>query len=595
MRAHLTKSVLVVLLCLTVLAVLAAGADSPEVTAEYTRALKLLRDGQASQAAEAFAGLASANSSSTNLDLFLFNLAKARYYAGDNGGAVGSFDDFLTRFPSSTYRLFAVYFKANALYRSGKLSQALRGYTDVYGSSNDARLTRLSLSAIDAAVGAHPRVTLDMTSIGEIPEARRCALIKRLAIRLLEHQRTEDARRLAELCKDETQSVASEPADTATFGSEVELAVAIPLSGELQAFGNDIYNGAVIAAEFYKTETGRRLNLTPFDTKGDPVTAARVIGDLAGSSIDAVIGPLTSEEALVASAALSCRTIPLIAPAATDAGLTLLSNGAFQLSPNLELQGVAMAEYAVRTLRADTAAIITSTSSENMAMARAFTERFTKLGGAVVATEYYRSRDREFTSYIRDIKTILMRQRTDSATYLENDGDTLQVNAAPAHVDCLFIPGSADQLRLLLSQLKFYNLQGAYLGSDGWGDDAVYGLGDDVTRQAVFGSPFLAQTDSETKLKFAAAFAARFGKQPNRLSCLGFDAVRILTQALVRGAHSRSQLVVEIARTNNYAGAAGKVTFGQFRENIELPLYRIESGQAVPLGMSPVTAGATTR
>jgi len=76
----------------------------------------------------------------------------------------------------------------------------------------------------------------------------------------------------------------------------LDIAVVLPLSGDLQAFGEDIYNGAVIAAEFYRLESGNKVNFTTYDTKGDPVNAAQIIRNLANSPVDIVLGPLTSEE-----------------------------------------------------------------------------------------------------------------------------------------------------------------------------------------------------------------------------------------------------------------------------------------------------------
>ena len=190
-------------------------------------------------------------------------------------------------------------------------------------------------------------------------------------------------------------------------GDNLEIAVLLPLSGELGSFGEDIFHGATVAAEQYRLESRGQVTLVPYDTKGYPVDAARLARDLAAGNADAVVGPLTSEEAAVVSAALGCERIPLISPAATQAGLTQLSEGAFQLSPNIELQGVVAAEFAVLTRHADSAAIITPTSVDHLRMARAFAERFEALGGTIVATEYYRPRDRDFGQYLRDLKATL--------------------------------------------------------------------------------------------------------------------------------------------------------------------------------------------
>jgi branched-chain amino acid transport system substrate-binding protein len=242
-----------------------------------------------------------------------------------------------------------------------------------------------------------------------------------------------------------------------------------------------------------------------------------------------------------------------------------------------------MAEYAVDILHADSAAIITSTGTEHLEMVRAFANRFQQLGGTIVAIEYYRSRDKDFGPYIRDVKAILLGRHPDSIFFVDEKGDTLDADGIPARIDCLFLPGSPDQIRLLLPQIRFYNLNGSYLGSDGWGDEAVLKLGDNTTREAVFPSPFLSGVGSDEYVFFSAAYDARFGRQPNRLAALGYDAVRLVTRALRSGGGSKEMLIEQLKKVQNYDGSSGKITFGENRENIEMPLFRILSEQAVPL------------
>jgi branched-chain amino acid transport system substrate-binding protein len=356
------------------------------------------------------------------------------------------------------------------------------------------------------------------------------------------------------------------------------------MSGEMQTFGQEIYNGAVIAAEIYRDDSGRKLKLTPYDTKGDPVEAARIVGELARTTTtDVIIGPLTSDESMVSSAVLNCSSLPLIAPAATEAGLTRLSSVSFQLAPNGDLEGVTLATFAARNLGADSVAIISSTAADHLRMTRAFAEHFEKMGGKVVATEYYRQRDTDFGAYIRDIKAVLIGQHDDSTFFINANGDTLDLDIIPASVDCIFVPGDSRQLKQLIPQINFYNLSGQYLGSDGWGDETVYKLGDNITKGAVFSSPFLEGRQSEQYVKLAVAYDSRYGSRPPRLSALGYDAVSLVTMAAAEGATTRDDILSRLASVSGYEGASGRVTFGEYRENIEMPLYRIESGQAVML------------
>jgi branched-chain amino acid transport system substrate-binding protein len=557
--------------------------DSPEVVSLYTRGKRLMREGDWMEAARVFEELSGRFPQSENLDLFIFNRARANYHFGNYDKALAGFTNFLSQFGDSPYAAHAAFFIGNSEYIRGNLDSSLEFYIDAFSRSTDPRLDDLIKSAIQAMVSAASSVRIGPVDFAEVALPRRCELMTLIATTLLQKQETESARSLLDACGDRR---ATDTASTIrrTRRRGLDLALVLPLSGELQSFGEEIYNGAVIAAELHRQETGERVQVSPYDTRGEPVDAARIVRRLARTDVDAVIGPLTSEEAAVAAATLNCEMLPLIAPAATEGGLTELGRSAFQLSPNLELQAVLMAEYAASVVGADSAAIITSSSREHLRMARVFTERFAELGGTVISVEYYRPRDTDFGPYIRDVKAALIGVIPDSVFYTNEDGDTLNIDAVSANVECLFLPGNPDQLRLLLPQIHFYNLNGEYLGSDGWGDDAVYRLGDDITKEAVFPSPFLQFASGVEYDRLAKAYDARYAESPQRLAALGYDAVRLITLAMGGKSLGHEEIVAHLADIRDYKGAAAPVTFGEHRENVELPIYRIVAGSPLPVG-----------
>ncbi|MEW6051304.1 MAG: penicillin-binding protein activator [Candidatus Zixiibacteriota bacterium] len=567
----------------------AAGADRA-----LDDGMRLMREGKFTLAVRALGELQGNNADSANRDFQTYLYGKALYHSGNFTDALAAFRRLEKEHGQSAYVPYAYFFMGNIQYASGSPDRAVGRYLQALGHTSDPKLQALALESVDRALVSNPRLRIDAGRIVEIPEPQRCLAARTLGTRLLSVRQNDEAAKLLALCPDMAKRPTANRSDFAVLGEEIAIGVAVPLSGELQNYGEDILNGAVVAAEMYRGQAGRSLTIVPFDTRGEPVAAGRLVGTLADADIDAVIGPLTSEETAVASASLSCRSLPLLVPAATESGLTLLSQTSFQLSPNIELEGIVMAEYAVRNLKADSAVIMTSSNSENLTMAGSFERRFKELGGKVVAVEYYRSRDKDFGGMIRDVKSILLGRSEDTALYINERGDTLEPDAAPARVDCLFLPGSADQLRLLLPQLNFYNLRGHYLGSDGWGDDAIYGLGSDITRNVVFPSPFLDAGQSEAFLRFSASYTARYGKKPARLACLGHDAVKLVAQATAKDVVTREQLVRQLSATSSFEGAAARLSFGAHRENIDLPLYQIESGQPRLLEPTRSTSPAPT-
>lgn len=568
-------------------------SDDPNAVTMYARGKLLMQQSDFLAAARVFRELEARYSDSENLDLFVFNRAKSEYHLGDLSEALAGFGYFTRRFAGSPHVASAEFFAANIRYRLGRVEVALEGYLDALSKSESEQLNQLILSSLTAMFENASELNIDRSELDDLAQDRRCQVIRLLANQMASRGEVEKASSLLSECGEVIDSSTIKFDRSPQGSSGLQIAVVLPMSGELQSYGNQLYDGVVIAAEICRQGTGLELELSTYDTKGDPVEAARIVSRLDKSqAVDAIIGPLTSEEAVAASAALSCGSLPMIAPAATQSSFTELSEVAFQLSPNVDLQGVRMAQYAIDELDADSVAVITPTTTDELRMSRAFAERFESLGGTVVAVEYYRSRDRDFGPYINDIKSMLMRRPTDSTFYTDAKGDTLDPDGLPVHLDCLFLPGNGRSIRQLLPQVHFYNLGAVYLGSDGWGDEAVYKLGDDITHSAVFPSSLIGGRSTDEYVKFAAAFDARYGKQPPRLAGLGYDALTLLV--LANADRSGNQSVVDrLAAFLQYEGASGMISFGKHRENTELPLYRIDGGRPVSLDQVDSEADTT--
>lgn len=580
---------LVVALAVT-LCPLAADAqaidDNPEAVSEYARGMRQMREGDWLSATRTFERLAGQFPNSPNLDLFVFNRAKSAYHFGSYSEAQAAFSNFLNKFGKSPLAAHARFFLGNIQYLKGQLGDALTQYLTAYNLSTDGRLDELTERSVLSTIRQAKSVSLSPSDFDVVTRSDRCELIARVVDELTSRGNLRSAKALADDCRIRIDLDSDTPNGTDIRRRGLKIAVLLPFSGQMQGFGDDLYKGVVTAAEIYRAETGRPVQLETYDTKGDPVVAGQLAGDLVYSDVDAIIGPLTSEEAAVTSAAISCGTVPMLVPAATQAGLTLLSDGTLQLSPNIELQGTTMAAYAVNKLGADSAAVITSSSVDHLRMAQAFIDEFQRLGGEVVATQYYRPRDSDFGDYIQDIKASLLGVVRDSTFFITPTGDTLEPDGVPASIDCLYLPGVSGQLRLLLPQINFYKLFGEYLGSDSWAEQDIYRLGDHITKQAVFPSPFLQRQDRQEYLIFSAAYDKRYGVRPSRLAGLGYDAANLLFSAVREGASDRAGLISALKSVTGFAGASGDITFGQYRENVEMPIYRIANERAEFIGQT---------
>ncbi len=563
-----------VLICL--FSCLSVGAD--QESSRFNEAFKFLESGENAAAFRAFSQLTDSYPDSKSIDKYIYFCSKAAMYAGLFTESRAGLERLIADYPVSMYAPYSYYFLGNVDYHLKRVGPAVDAYIKAYSLSGDKRLTDLAVESLIGMVADYGSQASERIIAATIPVDRRCNLMMRIARKLFTEKNYQPIKSFLASCTSPEARTLMDEAEK-HLRQKPEFAVVLPLSGEMQTYGEALLNGITLRLEQFNKSSELDVSVVVYDTEGRTLETARVVKRLSAEDIAAVIGPLTSEATAVASAVLACGDMPLIAPAAGQGGLTELSATCFQLIPNLNWQGVRMADLAVDILGARTAAIMTPTSPDNLAMAAAFSERFQARGGKVLAIEYFRVRETDFGPFVKDIKSLVLPELLEPRVFLNETGDTVDAEEVSARLDCIYIPAEASQLRLLLPQIQFYGLKTTLLGADGWGHKTVYDLGDNVLGKHYFTSGLIMDDESERVRQFFFDFDKRFGYQPGRLEALGYDAASLLCAAFAAGNYSREEIVRYLSSIKGYRGVAGDVSFGSNRENVDLPIYQIEYGR----------------
>lgn len=575
MPVTIMKFALAVALSVLFLSIGTAAADEQP---SFEQAFNMLEEGKYGDAYKLFSDFFVSDKNPQNGARNLFYLAKAAYYADSLEKSRGNFDRLISSYPESPYVPYSYFYLGNIYYRMGRETNAMIAYLDAYKLSSDKKLDSLILNSVEAAVGAPRSIALEEISFGAISGEKKCRLAISVGHGLMHQKNYQSVPAALSGCTGWEASALQAEADR-LLREEPQIGIALPLSGELQKYGESLLEGIMLMAENFVQESGKKLAPVIYDTRGESVEAARIARRLSARGITAFIGPLTSEETAVTSAALSCSDLPLIAPAASQSGLTELSPNCYQLQPTLDLQGARMAEFAIRKLKFDTAVIITPTMPENLRMARAFSKRFTELGGKILGIEYFRARDVDFGPLLLDIKSLAMGNLSDSLVFIDENGDTLEPREVPINLECLYIPADAGQLTQLLPQINFYNIKTTFLGGEGWGEKSVFDLGSEITKECYLASGRIGGGDNPAGNDFAAAFRKKYEREPGYLEALGYDAMALICQALAAGNYTRLEISHYLSTIADYRGAAGSVSFDANRENTAMPIYTITSGK----------------
>lgn len=190
----------------------------------------------------------------------------------------------------------------------------------------------------------------------------------------------------------------------------VKIGVAEPLSGPSAARGQDLVNGARLAAidlnaSGYKI-AGKpvRIEIVAMDDKADKEEAKKVAEALIEQKVTAVIGHLSSD--------ITEAVIPIYAKAnvpqmftSTAVELTALGQGnTFRLIGNDGLQARAIASYAGETLRAKKVAILYEKTAFGTPLAEGITAGLVERGRKVELSESVDTKRVDFADFIRKLK-----------------------------------------------------------------------------------------------------------------------------------------------------------------------------------------------
>jgi branched-chain amino acid transport system substrate-binding protein len=336
------------------------------------------------------------------------------------------------------------------------------------------------------------------------------------------------------------------------------------LTGPEAHFGLDTRDGVALALEEANAAggvDGRKLVLRAYDAQSKPEEAANAAMRLVMQDrVALVIGENASSNTLAMAPAVVRAEVPLISPSATNPRVT--SEGGryvFRVCFVDTFQGKAMAEFARRTLKLGRIALLTDLKSDySIGLSEVFRLRFRELGGEVVAEQSYAKGDTDFRALLTRVKA--------------------------QHPDGIFIPGYYSDAGPLARQARELGIAAVLLGADGWDSGGrLAELGGPAVEGAYYSTHFSADNPSRAVQGFLERYRARYGKLPDALGALGYDAAQVGIQGLRRAAGPGGAALREaIAATRDYDGVTGRISLGPDRNAVKSAVVvRMSQGQPV--------------
>lgn len=318
-------------------------------------------------------------------------------------------------------------------------------------------------------------------------------------------------------------------------------------SGSEATFGQSTSEGVKLAfAEQNKKGgvKGKQLKLISLDNQGKPEEARSSVQRLiTQDKVVAVLGEVASSRSLAAAPVAQQYQVPLITPSSTNPKVTEIGNYIFRVCFIDPFQGLVMAKFASQDLKKKRVAILRDIKSDySTGLADVFTTEFKKLGGEIVADESYQAGETDFKAQLTQLKG--------------------------KNPDAIFVPGYYTEVGLIARQTRQLGMTVPLLGGDGWDSEKLSELGQDAINGSYFSNHYTTESTDPLVKKFIENYRNSYaGKTPDGLAALGYDAARILIEAMERTTEVTPQNIRdEIAKTKDFPGVTGVITINEKRD-----------------------------
>lgn len=339
----------------------------------------------------------------------------------------------------------------------------------------------------------------------------------------------------------------------------IKIGVFEPITGANAAGGQLEVEGIKLANKLYPEVLGKKVELVIADNKSDKVEAATAAARLVEKDkVTAIIGSWGSSLSMAAGDIVRQGKVPTVGASCTNPLVTAGNDYYFRVCFIDPFQGTVMANYAYSKLGAEKAAVIQEVNNDYaVGLAKFFMDSFKQLTGdenCIVALANYNTGDQDFSAQLTNVKA--------------------------QNPDVIFAPGNFTESALIISQARKLGITCPIIGGDTWETQEFLDIGQEAVEGAVFSTFFATEKPiTEESAKFIAAYRDEYNKEPAAVAALGYDAYILILDAIKRaGTTDRVKLRDEIAKTENFPGAAGIITLDANGDAVKNAVIKVVKG-----------------
>lgn len=318
------------------------------------------------------------------------------------------------------------------------------------------------------------------------------------------------------------------------------------LTGAQATFGQSTDKGVQLALDEINGSggvLGEQLRVINKDNESKPGETSTAVRELiTRDKVVALIGEVASGRSLEAAPIAQRSGIPMISPASTNEKVTETGDHIFRVCFIDPFQGTVCAKFA-RELKATKAAILVDVSKDySLGLAKSFKKEFLAEGGVITGEQSYSGGDKDFSAQLTAIKS------------------------AAQPPDVIFLPAYYTEAPLIIRQARQLGISVPFIGGDGWDSPELVTVGGSAVEGCYFSNHFSNQSTDPQVVAFVDAYRKKYGGDPDAMTALGYDALKLLADAMKRaGTTDPSKVNAEIASTKDFPGVTGKITLDEHR------------------------------
>ena len=338
--------------------------------------------------------------------------------------------------------------------------------------------------------------------------------------------------------------------------NSVKIGLLNEMTGGNATFGTSSANGAKMAFKEINAKggvLGKQIVAVIADNKSEPSESANAMTKLATQdNVVAVTGVFASSNAIAASSVAEATKTPFLAVGATNPKVTVdekskkVKDYTFRVCFIDPFQGTVGANFVLNTLKLKKAAIMVDNSSDySKGLAAFFKEAFTKGGGSILSEEAYLQKDQDFKAVLTKLKSL--------------------------NADVVYVPGYYEEVGKIVKQAREMGITAPIIGGDGWDSPKLVELGGaPALNNTFFTNHYSVDDNSPASKAFVEAYKKEYGQNPDALAVLGYDAAKLLIDAIQRAnSLDKAKIQAALASTKAYPAITGATTLNATHDAVK--------------------------